>query len=168
MTQQVQPAPEGYHTITPALIVRGADEAIDFYRRAFGAEVVMRMPGPGGQGVMHAELTLGDSRVMLCDEWPDMGCRSPQALGGTPVSLHLYVADVDAAVARAVAAGAEVTMPPADMFWGDRFAKVVDPFGHAWSLGTHQEDVSPEEIRRRADACFAQMARPQCQEAAAV
>ena len=156
-----KPIPDGYHSVTPYLTVRGAAQAIDFYKRAFGAQERERMPGPDGKSVMHAELRIGDSVVMLSDEFPGMGARSPQSLGGTHGYLFLYVEDVDTAWERAVSAGAKVTMPLADMFWGDRFGKLQDPFGHEWGLASHKEDVSPEEIGKRAQAAFAQMPKPQ-------
>jgi PhnB protein len=146
----VKPIPEGFHTLTPHLVVRGADRAIEFYKTAFGAEGKACMPGPDGK-VMHAELKIGDSMLMLGEEFPQMNCRSPQALGGSPVSLHLYVRNVDAAFDKAVKAGAKAQMPPADMFWGDRFAKIVDPFGHEWSLATHVKDLSPDEMKKAMD-----------------
>jgi uncharacterized glyoxalase superfamily protein PhnB len=152
-------APREYHTITPSLIVRGAAKAIEFYAAAFGAQERMRMTGPDGRHVMHAELKIGDSFVFLSDEFPDMGCRSPESLGGTASALHLNVEDVDAAFQRAVSAGATVRMPVADMFWGDRYGKVVDPFGHEWGLATHKEDLSQEQIRKRAADYFAGMAK---------
>lgn len=155
----VKPIPQGYHTVTPYLTVKGAAQAIEFYKRAFGAQEVERMPGPDGKSVMHAELKIGDSIVMLSDEFPQMGTRSPQTLGGSSGYLFLYVSDVDAAFKRAVDAGAKATMPPADMFWGDRFAKVSDPFGHEWGMATHKEDLSPEEIRKRGQAEMAKMAK---------
>ncbi len=159
MTTRAKGVPEGYHTLTPHLTVRGADRAIEFYKQAFEAEELMRMPGPDGR-LIHAELRIGDSVVFLNDEFPDMGgCRAPESLRGTTCTLHLYVEDVDAAVSRAVAAGAQVRMPVADMFWGDRYGKVIDPFGHEWSLATHKEDLSPEDLRRRAEAFFAEMAK---------
>ncbi len=161
MTKHAKSIPEGYHTLTPYLVVRGASQAIEFYKRAFGAEELMRMPGPDGKSIMHADLRIGDSRIFLSDEFPDMGCRSPQSLGGTASSLHLYVEDVDAAFKRAVEAGAQVRMPVADMFWGDRYGKLLDPFGHEWGMATHKEDLTPEEIRERANAFFAQMAKSQ-------
>jgi PhnB protein len=146
----VKPIPEGYHAITPYLIVKGAAKAIEFYKHAFNATELLRMPGPGGR-IMHAELKLGDSVVMLADEAPEMGYRAPagDSSGGASVSLYLYDADVDATVNRAVAAGAKVTRPVADQFYGDRNGTLVDPFGHVWSVGTHKEDVSPEEMKRR-------------------
>lgn len=139
--------PPGNHVLTPYLTVNDAKAAIDFYIQAFGTKEVMRMPGPDGQKVMHAELQLGDSRVMLSDAFPEMGgSEAPSAHSGSPVTVHMYVADTDATVARAEAFGAKVTMPPADMFWGDRFAKLRDPFGHNWSIATHQRDVPPQEM----------------------
>ena len=157
MAKRTKAIPEGYHTITPHLSVRGAARAIEFYKRAFGAKEQMRMPGPDGKSVMHAELKIGDSIVFLNDEVPGMGCRSPQSLGGTSGALHLYVEDVDGAFNRAVAAGAQVRMPVSDMFWGDRYGKIIDPFGHEWGIGTHKEDLTPEEIRKRGEAFFKQM-----------
>ena len=154
---QVAAIPRGYHTITPHLTVRRAADAIDFYKRAFGARERGRMPGPDGKAIMHAELQIGDSIVFLADEFPDMGCRAPQTLGGTTGTLHIYVRDVDRAFQRAVAAGAEVRMPATDMFWGDRYAKVADPFGHEWGLATHKENLSAREIGRRAQAFFTQV-----------
>src|SRR2546425_813172 len=141
--------PQGFHTVTPSLVVRSAAEAIEFYKRAFGAQELMRMPGPGGKGIMHAEIKIGDSIIFLSDEFPGMGCRSPQTLGGSTGALNLYLEDVDAAFQRAVNAGAKPSMPLADMFWGDRYGKVTDPYGHEWGLATHKEDVAPEERRRR-------------------
>ncbi len=157
MRKPVPPIPEGCHTVTPYLVVRGADKAIEFYKRAFGAEEVMRMPGPDGRSVMHAEIKIGDSLLFLADEFPGMGCRSPQSLGGATASIHLYVTDADAAFKRAVDAGARVAMPLADMFWGDRYGKVADPFGHEWGIATAKEKLTPEEIGRRAQAFLAQM-----------
>jgi uncharacterized glyoxalase superfamily protein PhnB len=137
--------------------VRGAAQAIEFYKKAFGAEELTRMPSPDGRTVMHAELQIGDSILFLADEFPEMGARSPKALGGSPVTIHLYVADVDAVFNRAIQAGATAQMPPTDMFWGDRYGKLTDPFGHVWSVATHTEDVPPEEMAKRAQAAFAQM-----------
>jgi uncharacterized glyoxalase superfamily protein PhnB len=159
MTRPVKAVPEGHHTVTPHLIVRGGDQAIAFYKKAFGAEEVNRAPGPDGKKLMHAVIKIGDSLIHLSDEFPDMGSRSPQTLGGTAAGLLVYVEDVDAAFQRAVAAGAQVGFPVADMFWGDRFGKVVDPFGHEWALATHKEDVSHEEAMKRAAAHFAQMGK---------
>lgn len=144
----VKPVPDGYHTVIPYLVVRGASDAIAFYGKALGATELVRMPGPGG-AVMHAELKIGDSVVMLTDENPEMGSVSPATLNGTPVSVFLYVPDVDALFGQAVAAGATALMPPTDMFWGDRFGKLKDPFGHEWAMATHIEDVTPEEMQKR-------------------
>jgi PhnB protein len=155
----VKPIPEGYHTVTPYLTVRNAADAVEFYKRAFGAEEVSRLQGPDGKSVMHAEIKIGDSIVMLSDEFPQGDTRSPQSLAGTTGSLILYVPDVDAAFQRAENAGARATMPPANMFWGDRFGKLTDPYGHAWGLATHKEDVSPEEMKKRAQAAMAEMAK---------
>ncbi len=139
--------PDGMHTLTPHIVCEGASDAIAFYRKAFNAEELTRLPAPGGK-VMHAALRIGDSVVMLMDDFPEWGSLGPKALKGSPVTLHLYVQDVDAAIKQAVAAGAQVTMPAADMFWGDRYGQVVDPFGHRWSIATHKEDLTPEEIQR--------------------
>lgn len=144
----VKAKPEGYHTVTPHLIVRGGAKALEFYRTAFGAEEAMRMPGPDGR-LMHAEMRIGDSVVMLSDEFPEQGSKSPQSLGGCSGGIFLYVENVDAAFKRALDAGCEAKMPPTDMFWGDRFARLTDPFGHAWAIATHVEDVPPEEMKRR-------------------
>ena len=148
-----KPIPDGFRAVTPHLCVRGASEAIAFYARAFGAEEISRMPGPDGK-LMHAEIRIGDSIVMLADEFPEMGgtSRSPLALGGTSAGLLIYCEDADALFARAVAAGAEVTMPLADMFWGDRYGKLLDPFGHDWAIATHKEDLTPEQMAERMKA----------------
>jgi uncharacterized glyoxalase superfamily protein PhnB len=152
--KKVQPVPAGYHTVTPYLVCRGAANAIDFYKRAFGAKERMRMPGPGGK-VAHAELQIGDSRVMLGDEWLEMGAKSPDTLGGSPVGVFLYVKNVDAMADRAIQAGATVVMPVQDMFWGDRYGKLKDPFGHEWSLATHKEDLTPKQMAKRAQSAMA-------------
>lgn len=143
----VKPIPEGMHSLTPHLVCAGAAGAIEFYKKAFGAVEVARLPGPGGK-LMHANVRIGDSALMLVDESPECGMLGPKALKGSPVVVHLYVNDVDATVARAVAAGAKITMPVADMFWGDRYGQLEDPFGHRWSVATHTRDLSPEEIRQ--------------------
>ena len=148
MSKQAKPIPEGYHTATPYLVVHEAAKAIDFYKRAFGAIVKVRMEGPPGK-IAHAELQIGDSMIMLGDEAPRMEAKSPQSLGGTTAGIFLYVKDVDAACQQAVDAGAKVTMPVTDMFWGDRYGKLMDPFGHSWSMATHKEDVAPEEMKTR-------------------
>lgn len=137
--------PPGMTSITPHLVCKGAAEAIDFYVKAFGATELARLPGPDGR-LWHAMIKIGDAALMLVDEFPEHGSLSPLTLKGSPVVIHLYVTDVDATVARAVDAGARITMPVADMFWGDRYGQLVDPFGHLWSVATHVRDVSPEEI----------------------
>lgn len=151
-----KPIPDGYHTVTPYLVVNDAARAIDFYQRAFGAKEVMRMNGPQGK-IGHAELKIGDSTIMLSDEMPQAGGRSPQSLGGSTVGIFLYVKDVDSAFNQAVGAGARADKPPADMFWGDRYGKLTDPFGHQWSLATHKEDVAPQELQKRATEAMAKM-----------
>jgi PhnB protein len=152
-----KPVPEGYRTVTAVLTVKDGAAAIDFYQRAFGARELMRANGPDGR-LVHAEIQVGDSRVMLGEEYPDMACLSPATVGHTTGSLYLYLPDVDAAFTRAVGAGAKVVMPVTDMFWGDRFASVEDPSGHRWGLATHMEDPTPEEIARRQQEFFATMA----------
>jgi len=155
--KNVKPIPEGYHTITPILTVQDAAQAIEFYREAFGAQERYRMPTPDGKAVAHAEMKIGDSLFMLGGEMPGQECKSPQALGGTPVGLYIYVEDVDKAFDRAVAAGAVVKQSVQDMFWGDRMGSVADPSGHIWTLGTHVEDVSPEEMDKRGRKAFEKM-----------
>ena len=142
---QVKPVPDGMHSVTPHLVCAGAADAIEFYKKAFLAEEVMRLPGPGGK-LMHAMIRIEGSPVMLVDESPDWCLVGPKTLKGSPVTIHVFVADVDAFVSRAVAAGAKITMPVADMFWGDRYGKIEDPFGHLWSVATHLRDVTPEQI----------------------
>jgi PhnB protein len=139
--------PQGMHSVTPHLICAGAAKAIEFYKEAFGATEQARLPGPDGR-LMHAAVKIGDSQVMLVDEMPEWGALGPKALKGSPVTLHLYVEDVDAAVKKAVSAGAKVTMPVADQFWGDRYGKIEDPFGHHWSIATHLRDVGAEEAQQ--------------------
>jgi uncharacterized glyoxalase superfamily protein PhnB len=143
-----QPIPEGFNSVSAHLVVKGAAQAIEFYKKAFGAEEVMRMPGPDGNSIMHGELKIGNSTIMLADEFPGM-CRAPDPATGSPVTVHLYVRDADRTYQQAVAAGATPVMPLSDMFWGDRYGKLKDPFGHEWSIATHKEDVSPEECGRR-------------------
>jgi PhnB protein len=155
MPKAVRPIPEGYHAITPYLVVKDAARALDFYRRAFGAKEIMRMDGPGGK-ITHAELRIGDSMIMVADEMPGGG-RSPQSLGGSTVGIFLYVDQVDSVFNQAVSSGAKVEMPLADMFWGDRYGKLIDPFGHSWSVATHKEDVGPEEMAKRAKETMAKM-----------
>jgi PhnB protein len=144
----VKPVPEGYHTVTPYLIVKDASKALDFYQRALGAEECLRMAGPEGK-VMHAEIKIGDSIVMLADEFPQMGAVSPQTIGGTPVGICLYVENVDSLFNRAVAAGGKVERPLQNQFYGDRSGTLIDPFGHKWTIATHIEDVAPEEMEKR-------------------
>ena len=151
----VKAIPEGYHSVTPYLCLGGAADAIEFYRKAFGATELFRMQAPGGK-VGHAEIQIGDSRIMLADEHPERNACGPKTIGGTPVSLMLYVADCDAVFKRAIAAGATSMTPLTDQFYGDRSGCVLDPFGHQWTIATHQEDVSPEEMGKRAAAMFAQ------------
>ena len=145
-TATVKPIPEGMHSLTPHLVCAGAAEAIEFYKRAFNAVEIFRLPTPGGK-LIHAAVRIGDSQLMLVDEFPEMGGLGPKSLKGSPVTIHLCVENVDATVAQAVAAGAKVTMPVADMFWGDRYGALEDPFGHHWSVATHTRDLSFEEIR---------------------
>jgi PhnB protein len=149
-----KPIPEGYHSVTPHLIIRGAGEAIDFYKKAFGATELFRFPAPDGK-IGHAEIKIGDSPIMLADEFPDMGYKGPQTLGGSPVSLMIYVDDVDTVFDRAVAAGAKTREAVSDKFYGDRIGTLEDPFGHVWHVSTHKEDVSAEEMERRAKAASA-------------
>ena len=154
-----KPIPDGYHTVTPGLTVKNGAAMIEFYKRALGARELMRIPGPDGTHLMHAEIEIGNSKVMLSDESPEMGCRAPASVGGVTSSLYVYVEDVDKAFRQAVEAGAKALMPPADMFWGDRFGQVEDPSGHRWGLATHTEDPTPEEMARRQKEFYAQMAQ---------
>ena len=158
MPGNVKPIPEGFHSLTPYLVVRDAAKAIEFYKKAFGAEVREVHNSPDGK-VMNADLKIGDSVLLLADEFPGAQCRSPQSVGGTTTTIHIYVEDVDAWFNRAISAGATVLMPVMDMFWGDRYGQLKDPFGHHWSLATHKEDPTPEEIERRAKEVFARMAQ---------
>ncbi len=153
----VKPIPEGYHSVTPYLFVRSAASAIDFYKNVFGATEVVRMAGSNGK-IMHAELRIGDSIVMLADENPPTGVMSPQTIGGFSVGLHLYVENVDAVILKAVDNGSKLLRPIKNQFYGDRSGSVLDPFGHMWSVATHVEDVSPEEIRKRMTAAMGQTA----------
>jgi PhnB protein len=143
--------PAGYHSVTPYLIIAGAEQAIEFYKQAFGATELMRFGAPNGK-IGHAEIKIGDSIVMLADEHPEMDARAPQAFGGTPVGLGIYVEDVDAVVARSLSLGAKLTKPVQDQFYGDRSGTITDPFGHKWTVATHKEDITPEEIQRRVAA----------------
>jgi PhnB protein len=153
----VEPIPEGYQSVIPALTIQGAAEAIEFYKRAFGAKERLRMPGPNNS-IAHAELQIGDSIVMCSDPFPQASTKAPTDIGGTTISLFCYVEDVDSTFQQAVDAGATVTMPLDDQFWGDRMGSILDPYGHSWSIATHIEDVSPEEIQERSKQFMEQMA----------
>jgi PhnB protein len=155
MTKRAKPVPEGYHAVTPYLIIKGAADALEFYKKAFDAKELMRMTQPDGT-IGHAEIKIGDSPVMLADEHPEMGYRSPKSHGGTPVSIVLYVEDVDSVTGKATAAGAKVLRPVQDQFYGDRTGTIEDPFGHVWNISTHIEDLSMEEISKRAAALHGQ------------
>jgi len=152
-----KPIPTGFHSITPHLVIRNAARAIDFYKEAFGAKELSRMPGPDGKSIMHAEIKIGDSIVMIGEEHPEYGCKSPQQLSGTPVGVHLYVENADDVFQRAVKAGAQPMMPVEDMLWGDRYGKIKDPFGHEWSIATHKRDLTMEEMQKGAAEMFAKM-----------
>ena len=154
----VEPVPEGYAKITPYLVVRDCAAAIEFYKKAFGAEEIFRMLMPDSDRIMHAEIKVNGTPVMMTEEVPEWGSQSPLDLGGTPVSLHLYVSDIDSVYTRAQEAGCEPVMPPQDMFWGDRFGRLKDPYGHSWSIATHVRDVSPEEMAEGAKQAFAKAA----------
>ena len=156
----VKKIPDGFHSLTPHLTVAGAAEAIEFYKKAFGATEMGRMPAPDGKRLMHAMLRIGDSPLMLNDEFPEMGGKGgPLKIGGTAVTVHLYVEDCDAVYKRAVAAGATAVMPPVDMFWGDRYGRLTDPFGHSWSIATHQKDMTPAEMEEASRKAMAEMAK---------
>jgi PhnB protein len=157
MTDAVKPIPEGYHAVTPYLIIKGAAEAIEFYKTAFGAQEIVKMPMPDGR-IGHAEIKIGDSMLMLAEEMEEMGFRSPASLNGCPVGFVIYVEDVDTEFQRALDAGATITRPLENKFYGDRMGSVRDPFGYEWSLGTHIEDVAPEEMNRRMEEEHAKMA----------
>lgn len=150
-----KPIPDGYHAVTPYLTIRGASAAIDFYKKAFGAEEKVRMPGPDGDSLMHAEIAIGGSMIMLSDEFPERGVMSPTHYGGPTSSLMLYVPDADAVFRQAVAAGATALMPVTDMFWGDRMGQVLDPFGHKWAIATHTLDLTADEMQKAAAAAMA-------------
>jgi PhnB protein len=165
MNAKVKPIPEGFHTVTPYLSVKGAGQAIEFYKRAFGAQERFRMPGPDGKTIGHAELTMGNSILMLADEMPGCGNHSPASLKGTPVSFMIYVENADAAFKRAVDAGAKIKQPVENKFYGERAGSVVDPFGHQWTLMTHVEDVPPAEMQKRMKEFYVQMSGHQKAEA---
>jgi PhnB protein len=154
-SKAAKPIPDGYHTATPYLIVQGAASALEFYQRAFGAREMLRFPDPTNGKIGHAEIMIGDSRIMLADEYPDMGARSPRSIGGSPVAIMVYVDDVDAVVAQALAAGAKLQQAVEDKFYGDRTGSIEDPFGHLWHIATHKEDVSLEEVSRRVERAAA-------------
>lgn len=156
-----QPIAEGFHSVTPMLMFKDARKAIEFYKRAFGAAKRYAMPGPDGKGVMHAELLIGNSIIMMGEEHPNEQCKSAETLGGSPVSFYIYLENVDEAFRRALEAGAEIRMPVQDMFWGDRVGTVQDPFGYSWSLATHTKDMSAQELEEGAKAAFAAMAKKQ-------
>lgn len=159
MPTAVKPIPEGFHTVTPHLVIRGAAEAIEFYKKALGAQELSRMTSPDGK-IGHAELKIGDSIIFLADEFPGPGCaKSPQTVGACTSTLNLYVPDVDAAFRKAITAGGKETMPVTDMFWGDRYGTFTDPFGHTWGIATHKQDLSQEEIEQGARAFWASMAQ---------
>ncbi len=157
MLKAARPIPEGLHAVTPHLAVHGAAEAIEFYKKALGAREVARSAGPDGKSIMHAEIRIGDSAVFLADVFQGMGPQSPKTLGNTSVVLNLYVEDADAVFDRAVKAGAQIVMPIANMFWGDRYGQVADPFGHVWAIATRTEDLTREEMNRRGAEFFARM-----------
>ena len=154
MANKVNPVPDGFHTVTPLLVVQGASAAIEFYKNAFGAQERSRSLGQDGASIVHAELRIGDSIILLCDEFPHLGITSPRTLGGSPVTLHLYVENVDTLWRQALNAGAQVMLPLEDTYWGDRYGKVIDPFGYPWSLATRRRELTPEEIAERAKAAF--------------
>ena len=160
MSQKVQPIPQGFHTLTPHLVVRNADQAIEFYQKAFGAELVGGVARMPNGKVMHAQLRIGDSFLMLNDEMPEFGAVSPHSSNGSPVTIHIYTSNVDAAFERATGAGAQVKMPLMDQFWGDRYGIVTDPYGHNWSLATHVKDLSPEQMKVAMDEAMAKMPPP--------
>lgn len=159
----VKAVPDGFNTVSVYLIVPNAVEAMEFYSKAFGAEIGFRMPGPDGESTMHAEMRLGNSTIMLSDENPQWNMKGPNALGGTPVSVHVYVDDCDAVFNQATEAGCKPMGPMMDMFWGDRFGKVTDPYGHQWSIATHKHDYTPEQMAKGAEQFFKQMADGGCQ-----
>lgn len=152
-----KPIPEGYHAVTPSFMFKDSEKAIEFYKKAFQAKVRDLLPSPTGRGIMHATIQIGNSIVMMGDEMP--GCKSAETTGGSPISLYVYVPDVDAVFNQAVAAGGTVVMPVADMFWGDRAGNIKDPFGYSWMIATHTQDLTNDEIRKGAEAFFAQMAK---------
>ena len=153
----VKPIPDGYHSVTPALTIKGATEAIEFYKKAFGAQELNRFPGPDGKSIMHAEIKIGDSSIMLCDEMPQMGCLSPKSTGGPSGSIYLYVQNSDDVFSKAVSAGAKPKMPMMDGFWGDRIGSIEDPFGHVWTIATRKIEMSMEEVKKAGEEFMKQM-----------
>jgi uncharacterized glyoxalase superfamily protein PhnB len=154
MAAPVKRVPEGHHTVTPHLIVRDGAQMIEFYKQAFGAKEIRRSVAPDGKSILHADLQIGDSRIFLNDEFPEMGACAPSGTSGVPVHIHLYVEDVDSLYERALSAGAKVVMPLADQFWGDRYGVVEDPSGHKWALASHVQDMTPEQMKQAAAAIF--------------
>lgn len=157
----VAPIPDGYHNVTPTLTIKGASEAIEFYKKAFGAQELYRFPGPDGKSIMHAEIKIGDSIIMLCDEIPQMGCLSPKSTGGPSGSIFLYVKNSDEVFDKAVSAGAKPTMAMMDAFWGDRAGTLEDPYGHVWTISTRKKDMTPDEIKKAGEEFMKQM-KQQC------
>jgi PhnB protein len=160
MSKSTKRIPDGFHGVIPHLVVKGASPAIEFYKAAFGAWEMACMPGPDGKTIMHADLEIGGGHLLLVDEFSFSSCKAPSTVGGTSVPLHLYVEDVDAVFSRAIKLGGKVTMPVMDMFWGDRYGKLLDPFGHEWSLASHLEDLTPAEIQERGKTAMAKMGKP--------
>jgi len=152
-----KPLPTGFHSATICLTLKGASEAIEFYKKTFDAQELFRMPSQDNKSIMHAEIKIGDSIIMLNDEFPQMNCKSPQSIGGSGSGVYLYMDDVDATLKKAVENGAKITMPATDMFWGDRMGSMIDPFGHVWSIATHLKDLSPEEIAKAAQTAMKDM-----------
>ncbi len=160
---KISAIPKGYHSVTPVLIVKRAEQAIEFYKKAFGAKELHRTYVPGGNIIMHAEVQIGDSRIMLNDEFPEMNCKSPQSVGGASTALYVYVKDVQKIFTQAAAAGATVTMPVMDAFWGDTTGQLIDPYGHVWSFATRKRNLSPKEMRKAQEGWLAEMAKGQQQ-----
>jgi PhnB protein len=158
---RVNPIPKGYHSITPVLVVKGAEQAIEFYKKAFGAKELNRAYMPGGNIILHSEIQIGDSRIMLNDEFPEMNCKSPQSVGGASSALYVYVRDVEKIFAQAADAGAKVTMPLMDAFWGDRTGQLVDPYGHIWSFATRKRNLSQKEMQKAQQVWLAEMGKGQ-------
>jgi uncharacterized glyoxalase superfamily protein PhnB len=160
MKTQVKPIPEGFRSVTPCLILKDSLKAIEFYKKAFGAKELEVFPSPDGRGTMHATIQIGDSILMMGDERPSQECKSAESLGCSPISLYIYVSNVDAVFRQAVAAGATVLMPLDDMFWGDRCGTLKDPFGYSWTIATHTRDLTDEEVRQGAESFFVKAAKP--------